>query len=81
MSTPEILLQHLETGDPIRGRRKVALAIGRRHQDIPRLVAEEGLRAFQVDGKGTWAILPEDAVDFRRRSVLAGVQSENRASL
>ncbi|GAB7024717.1 hypothetical protein [Salidesulfovibrio brasiliensis] len=44
----------------IKGRSEIAKAVGRSVRDIPALVRDRELPAYQVDGTGPWFARPED---------------------
>lgn len=44
----------------LKGAKEIADAVGLNHKEIPRLVKEEKLPAFKLNGKGNWLALPED---------------------
>jgi hypothetical protein len=46
----------------IKGREKIAEAVGKSGRDIPTLVKQEGLPAYQEDGNGPWYARSDDLV-------------------
>ena len=50
----------------IRGAQAIAKAIGEHRGAIPALVEQEGLPAWQKNGKGPWRALPEELTEWLR---------------
>lgn len=54
------------------GAKSIAQTIGEGRNDIPRLVAQEGLPAWKK--RGTWRALPEDLTEWLRKQREKNVQ-------
>lgn len=44
----------------LRGAKEIGRAAGVSWREVPRMVKENGLPAFKIDGKGGWLALAED---------------------